>query len=114
MPAFVGSRWSEAPGHGQIVCVSATPGEGGLLATRNEWRTADGVKILDENRDIRLLAVGDDHYGVFSGANRPDHANFPSGVTYQRNHNFTSKTLTNLAGASVPISIDPFFFKLTL
>jgi hypothetical protein len=32
---------------------------------------------------------------------------------YQRNHNFTSKKLTNLAGATVPISIDPFFFKFT-
>ena len=37
---------------------------------------------------IRLLAVGDDFYGVFAGTNRPDVANFPNGVSYQRNANF--------------------------
>ncbi|PYV09733.1 MAG: hypothetical protein DMG07_22500 [Acidobacteria bacterium] len=60
-----------------------------------------------------LTSQGQDYYGIFSASNEPDLAHFPNGVTYQRNHNFTSKTLTNLAGASVPISIDPFFFKLT-
>src|SRR5438132_561384 len=49
--------WSEHAGHGQIVCVSATPGASGDLATRNEWRTADGVKIMDEARNIHLHAL---------------------------------------------------------
>jgi hypothetical protein len=60
-----------------------------------------------------LTAHGQEYFGVFSASNEPDMAHFPSGVTYQRNHNFASKTLTNLAGATVPPSIDPFFFKVT-
>ena len=60
-----------------------------------------------------LTSQGMDYYGIFSASNEPDMAHFPSGVTYQRNHNFASKTLTNLAGAPVRISIDPFFFKFT-
>jgi hypothetical protein len=60
-----------------------------------------------------LTSHGRDYYGVFSASNEPDLTHFPSGVTYQRKHNFTTKTLTNLAGATVPTSIDPFFFKVT-
>lgn len=63
---------------------------------------------------IRLLAVGDDYYGVFSGSNKPDQANFPSGVTYQRNANWTTHKLFAADGATpVPISIDPFFVRCT-
>jgi len=63
---------------------------------------------------IRLLAVGNEYYGVFSGSNRPDLANFPSGVTYQRNANFTTHKLFGTDGATpVPISIDPFFVRCT-
>jgi hypothetical protein len=60
-----------------------------------------------------LTSHGQDFHGVFSASNEPDLTHFPNGVLYQRNHNFNSKTLTNLAGASVPISIDPFFFKFS-
>jgi hypothetical protein len=50
--------WSETPGHGTIVCTKVdTPhlekGHG-WVATANEWRTADGVKVLDEARTIHL------------------------------------------------------------
>jgi hypothetical protein len=63
---------------------------------------------------IRLLTVGDDYYGVFSGSNKPDPANFPSGVTYQRNANWTTHKLFAADGATpVPISIDPFFVRCT-
>ena len=63
---------------------------------------------------IRLLAVGDDFYGVFSGSNHPDNANFPNGVVYQRNANFATQTLLGVDGASrVPESIDPFFVHFT-
>jgi hypothetical protein len=62
---------------------------------------------------IRLLAVGRDFYGVFSGNNTPDMANFPSGVTYQRNANFNTHILLNTDGVTpVAVSIDPFFFKV--
>jgi hypothetical protein len=60
-----------------------------------------------------LTALGQEYFGIFSASNEPDLGHFPNNVIYQRNHNFTSKTLTNLAGATVPISIDPFFFKFT-
>jgi hypothetical protein len=59
-----------------------------------------------------MLAIGRSLFGVFSGANTPNLANFPSGVHYQRNANFTTGTLLNTDGVSpVAVSIDPFFFR---
>ena len=49
--------WSEAAGHGRIVCTEASIGKGAQLATKNEWQTADGEKILDEVRIIALSEV---------------------------------------------------------
>jgi hypothetical protein len=61
-----------------------------------------------------MKAVGKDFYGVFSANNTPDLANFPNGVTFLRNHNFTTKKLLANDGVTeVPVSIDPFFFKVT-
>jgi hypothetical protein len=55
--------WSEAPGHGSIVCVKVGDVEQvrdhGSVVTFNEWRTADGVKIMDEKRTIHLYNLGD-------------------------------------------------------
>jgi hypothetical protein len=63
---------------------------------------------------VRLLAVGNDFYGVFCGNNTPDHANFPSGVTYQRAADWNARTLLNTDNVSpVAPSIDPFFFHWT-
>jgi len=60
-----------------------------------------------------LVAVGKNFYGIFSASNMPDRANFPNGVVFQRNSDFTSRKLLNLDGVSpVNISIDPFFFKV--
>jgi hypothetical protein len=60
---------------------------------------------------VRLLTVGTDFYGVFCGNNTPDTANFPSGVTYQRNADWTAHTLLSTDNATaVAVSIDPFFF----
>jgi hypothetical protein len=60
-----------------------------------------------------MVAVGKVFYGVFSASNVPDNANFPNGVTYQRNANFTTRDLLDLDGTTqVQTSIDPFFFKL--
>jgi hypothetical protein len=62
---------------------------------------------------VYLQAVGQDFYGVFSANNTPDMNNFPNGVIYQRNANFATKTLLNVDDVTpVPISIDPFFFKV--
>lgn len=60
-----------------------------------------------------LIAVGKNFYGIFCGNNTPDNANFPSGVTYQRNANFVAHTLSDLASNPVAVSIDPFFVKVT-
>lgn len=60
---------------------------------------------------IRLLSIGKDFYGVFSGNNTPDNANFPAGVSYQRHADFVHHQLLDLDNVSrVPPSIDPFFF----
>ena len=53
---------------------------------------------------LYLMAVGRSFYGIFSANNTPDNANFPNGVKFQRNANFTTKTL--LATDNVtPVSI---------
>ncbi|KQX70396.1 hypothetical protein [Streptomyces sp. Root1310] len=60
---------------------------------------------------MRLLTVDRDFYGVFSGNNTPDPANFPEGVTYQRHADFASHQLLDLDNLTlVPPSIDPFFY----
>ncbi|MFE7590962.1 hypothetical protein ACFU6K_16315 [Kitasatospora sp. NPDC057512] len=70
---------------------------------------SSGVPYLGDY--IRMLAVGKDFYGIFAGNNTPDRANFPVGVTYQRNANFTTHQLLSSDGVTrVPPSIDPFFF----
>jgi hypothetical protein len=54
--------WSEANGHGKIVCVDVgTPTNGpkhAMVSTRNEWRTADGAKIMDEARVLHFQDLG--------------------------------------------------------
>jgi hypothetical protein len=62
---------------------------------------------------LHLLAVGSEFRGVFSGNNTPNLANFPQGVSYQRQVNFSTTTLLN-NGAPVAISIDPFFFRMPM
>ena len=63
---------------------------------------------------VHILAVGAAFFGIFSANNQPDNANFPTGVTYQRNADFGTQTLLNLDNATpVTISIDPFFFSIS-
>jgi hypothetical protein len=61
-----------------------------------------------------LMSVGKDFTGIFCANNTPNKANFPKGVVYQRNVNFTTHTLLDVDN-STPIdpSIDPFFFRIT-
>ena len=59
-----------------------------------------------------LVALGKDFYGIFSANNTPNNANFPNGVTYQRNANFGTQTLlANDGVTAVGVSIDPFFVR---
>jgi hypothetical protein len=63
---------------------------------------------------MHLMAVGKDFYGIFSANNTPDPANFPSGVTWQRNFDSGTNQLRNFSNtANVAASIDPFFFQVT-
>jgi hypothetical protein len=54
--------WAEAKGHGRIVCTEVGKPTvakwKGAITTKNEWRTADGTKILDEIRVIRVYDFG--------------------------------------------------------
>lgn len=53
--------WSEGMGHGKIVFIAAsgiTNGpKHGVVTTKNEWRAADGTKIMDETRVIHLVEL---------------------------------------------------------
>jgi hypothetical protein len=55
--------WSEGKGHGIIACVTVAgfSDEGGVarIPMLNEWRTADGTKVLDEHRTITVRDLGD-------------------------------------------------------
>jgi hypothetical protein len=99
-----------------------------LELTADAWATPAEVHVLHQAPSatparvflpyigdyIRLLAVGPQFFGVFSGNNTPDMANFPSGVTYQRGADWNTHTLLNTDGATpVAASIDPFFFQWT-
>jgi hypothetical protein len=61
--------WSEGAGHGIIRCTAVgTPevmGNHGRISTKNEWLTADGIKILDEERNIALHDFGATRLFVF-------------------------------------------------
>jgi hypothetical protein len=55
--------WSEAEGHGKIVVtgmgeVTIPEARTAYIDNRNEWQTADGVKIMDEKRKIQLHDLG--------------------------------------------------------
>jgi hypothetical protein len=119
--------------HGKVGLLYQQLGNPG---TGNRWRThfemsSDGfataptdlllADVADENGAYggnnpigdyaNVVALGKDFYGIFSGNNTPDNANFPNAVIYQRNANFTTHQLLNTDGVTpVGVSIDPFFF----
>jgi hypothetical protein len=64
--------WSEAKGHGRIVCTKVflrklgrQPGQHDMIETDNEWQTASGTKIMDEKRIIHLFNFGKTRLFVF-------------------------------------------------
>lgn len=60
-----------------------------------------------------MLAVQGEFRGIFAAANKPDSANFPSGMPkYQRRVNLNLKQLLDGDGNPVNISIDPFYFRV--
>jgi Family of unknown function (DUF6807) len=55
--------WAESTGHGKIICVKADDAtvtkHKARVVTKNEWRTPDGEKIMDEDRVITVEDFGD-------------------------------------------------------
>ena len=62
----------------------------------------------------RVVAIGKNFYGTFCANNTPDPANFPSGISFLRNHTTASpfQLLASDNTTPVAVSIDPFFFKV--
>jgi hypothetical protein len=109
--AFTGSRWATTL---ELTTDAwATPAKTMILHTApSNTPTRTFLPYLGDY--VRLLAVGGDFYGVFCGNNTPDTANFPNGVSYQRNADWATHTLLNLNNVTpVAPSIDPFFFHWT-
>jgi hypothetical protein len=89
-----------------------------LLGTQsNTFPTASFFPYLGDFYD--LTSVGDTLYGIFSSSNADNGtlASYPD-ATFQRDFTGIPGTgsfqLTDLTGAPVPYSIDPFFFSLDL
>jgi hypothetical protein len=61
--------WSEAKGHGRIVCKAVNGQQSaknyGRVKTSNDWVSADEDKILEEYRTITLYGLGDARLFVF-------------------------------------------------
>jgi hypothetical protein len=94
--------WNASLGSPTNVSLADVPDANGMYAGPNPIGDYAG-----------LIAVGKNFYGIFCANNTPDNTNFPSGVTYQRNANFTTHTLLDLANNPVAVSIDPFFVNVT-
>jgi hypothetical protein len=91
---------------------STAPAPSVLAAVPSNTPTFQFLPYLGDY--IYLTAVGATFFGVFCANNTPNHANFPSGVTYQRNANFTTNTLLDVDNTTpVAASIDPFFVSVT-
>ncbi|MBY0232028.1 MAG: PmoA family protein, partial [Gemmataceae bacterium] len=58
--------WSEAKNHGRIVFIGADKPKDGRIVTRNEWRTSEGTKIMDETRTLSIHPVAKGHLLVMA------------------------------------------------
>jgi hypothetical protein len=70
--------------------------------------SASGVPYIGDY--VRLQAVGNAFFGVFSASNDLATASFPLSLVFRRRHSGT--VLTDGSGNPVPVSIDPYFFRL--
>lgn len=108
-PTSGSARWQT---HVQVTFDAwATPAEDIVLASTPDIPPAF-TPYLGDYADLQ--AVGGDFYGAFCAQNIPDLANFPHGVRFQRNADFTAHQLLDLSGVtSVASSVDPFFFHIS-
>lgn len=97
-----------------------------LLQTRDDFAHVDDVELANTPADdpvpdflpylgdyVGLTAVGDEFRGVFSASNFPDPANFKN-VQFQRLVDLPNKKLLDRQRNEVPVSIDPFYFHITV
>jgi hypothetical protein len=93
-----------------------------VQVSRDGWATAEDIVLANTPNDgyagwdpylgdyADLQAVDEDLYAIFSALNTPDLANFPHGVRFHRNADFTAHQLLDVNGVTpVASSIDPFF-----
>lgn len=93
-----------------------------VQVSRDGWATAEDIVLANTPNTgyagwdpylgdyADLQAVDDALYAIFSALNTPDLANFPHGVHFQRNADFTAHQLLDVSGITpVASSIDPFF-----
>jgi hypothetical protein len=90
----------------------ATPAEDILLAsTPDDGSIHTWDPYIGDYADLQ--AVNRDFYGIFSADNVPILSNFPHGVRYQRNADFSTNQLLDVNNITpVANSIDPFFFHI--
>jgi hypothetical protein len=91
----------------------ATVASDTILADVLDSDAGSNITVIIGDYD-NLVAVGKNFYGVFSAQNTPAAGNFPAGVTYLRNANFTTQQLLAVDNVTpVSASVDPFFFQLS-
>jgi hypothetical protein len=87
----------------------ATIAEDNLVADVLDSSAGSTISVIIGDY-TNLVAAGKDLYGVFCGYNQPIAANFPSGITYQRNVDWAGqRLLANDNTTTVTASVDPFF-----
>ncbi|WP_262060961.1 sialidase family protein [Streptomyces sp. STR69] len=87
----------------------ATTAEDNLVADVLDSSAGSTLSVIIGDY-TNLVAAGKDFYGVFCGYNQPITANFPAGVTYQRNVDWAGqRLLANDNTTTVTASVDPFF-----
>ena len=107
-----------APGQNWQTTLEFTTNDFAAITTYVLANTPAGTPAITFNPYLGdylyMMAVDTAFYGIFSANNTPDPTHFPNGVTYQRNANFTTKTLLALDHVTpVATSIDPFVFTVT-
>lgn len=67
--------WTEGPIQGKIICTSVdepiVKSDRVVLSTRNTWKTPQGRGVLDENREIEFMPLGDARLFIFKMRLRP-------------------------------------------
>jgi hypothetical protein len=110
---LVGGRWETRFARTHDLDATAFTVPGTLLA--NQSATTPGSMYSPYIGDYdSLAAVGNNFVGMFSASNYPDQASFMTGVTFQREVDWTTHRLFTDASHTTEVapSIDPFFFEI--